>query len=71
MFLSEAEAEAALRDLRHRRDALDRAIAEHQLYLELGRRLGGPVHKGPEIAKPKPRLHKQQRQQYERRGEGG
>ncbi len=43
MFLSEAEAEAALRDLRHRRDALDRAIAEHQLYLELGRRLGGPA----------------------------
>lgn len=43
MFLSQAEAEAALRDLRHRRDALDRAIAEHQLYLELGRRLGGPA----------------------------
>lgn len=41
MFLSEAEAEAALRDLRRRRDELDRAIAEHQLYLELGRRLGG------------------------------
>ena len=28
MFLSEAEAEAALRDLRHRRDALDRAEEE-------------------------------------------
>jgi hypothetical protein len=42
MFLSEAEAEAALRDLRRRRDELDRAIAEHQLYLELGRRLGAP-----------------------------
>ncbi|KQO70591.1 hypothetical protein [Methylobacterium sp. Leaf88] len=39
MFLSEAEAEAALRDLRRRRDELDRAIADHQLYLELGRRL--------------------------------
>jgi hypothetical protein len=41
MFLSEAEAEAALRDLRRRRDELDRAIADHQLYLELGRRLPG------------------------------
>jgi hypothetical protein len=39
MFLSEAEAETALRDLRRRRDELDRAIADHQLYLELGRRL--------------------------------
>ncbi|KQP30002.1 hypothetical protein ASF49_15175 [Methylobacterium sp. Leaf104] len=43
MFLSEAQAEAVLRDLRHRRDELDRAIAEHQLYLELGRRLGAPA----------------------------
>jgi len=39
MFLSEAEAETALRDLRRRRDELDLAIADHQLYLELGRRL--------------------------------
>ncbi|RZK91627.1 MAG: hypothetical protein EOO66_11575 [Methylobacterium sp.] len=58
MFLSEAEAEAALRDLRHRRDALDRAIAEHQLYLELGRRLGGPSRAAdvppgrPEVPEP-------------------
>lgn len=39
MFLSEAEAEAKLQDLRRRRDALDRLIADHLLYLELGRRL--------------------------------
>ncbi|MCJ2035736.1 winged helix-turn-helix domain-containing protein [Methylobacterium sp. J-068] len=48
MLLSEAEAEAALRDLRRRRDALDRAIAEHQLYLELGRRLQGAEAPPPE-----------------------
>lgn len=52
MFLSEAEAEAALRDLRRRRDELDRAIAEHQLYLELGRRLGGSAL--PPAAEPSP-----------------
>ncbi|MGU3360707.1 hypothetical protein ACLBWX_10270 [Methylobacterium sp. M6A4_1b] len=58
MFLSEAEAEAVLRDLRHRRDELDRAIAEHQLYLELGRRLGAPARPaepalaGPEMSVP-------------------
>jgi hypothetical protein len=39
MFLSEAEAEARLDDLRRRRDELDRLIADHLLYLELGRRL--------------------------------
>lgn len=39
MFLSEAEAEARLEELRRQRAALDRAIAEHELYLDLGRRL--------------------------------
>lgn len=39
MFLSEAETEARLDDLRRQRAALDRAIAEHELYLDLGRRL--------------------------------
>ncbi|GJD95605.1 hypothetical protein OCOJLMKI_2818 [Methylobacterium iners] len=43
MFLSEAEAEARLADLRNRRDALDRLIADHLLYLELGRRLPAAV----------------------------
>ncbi len=42
MFLSEAEAEARLDDLRAQRAALDRAIAEHELYLDLGRRLARP-----------------------------
>jgi hypothetical protein len=41
MFLSEAETEARLDDLRRQRAALDRAIAEHELYLDLGRRLAG------------------------------
>ncbi|MDB5645085.1 MAG: hypothetical protein JWQ05_754, partial [Methylobacterium sp.] len=56
MFLSEAEAEAALRDLRRRRDELDRAIADHQLYLELGRRLPGtaPVREPEPEAGPPP-----------------
>ncbi|KQU04919.1 hypothetical protein ASG60_16360 [Methylobacterium sp. Leaf469] len=40
MFLNEVEAEAALAALRRQRDALDRQIADHALYLELGRRLG-------------------------------
>lgn len=55
MFLSEIEAEAALRDLRRRRDELDRAIAEHQLYLELGRRLGraAPMPEAPSGPEPK------------------
>ncbi|MFE1602086.1 HTH domain-containing protein [Methylobacterium sp. ID0610] len=43
MFLSEAEAEARLEELRRQRAALDRAIAEHELYLELGRRLKTPA----------------------------
>ncbi|TNC12347.1 hypothetical protein FF100_16085 [Methylobacterium terricola] len=42
MFLSEAEAEARLDELRRQRAALDRAIAEHELYLDLGRRLARP-----------------------------
>ncbi len=42
MFLSEAETEARLDDLRRQRAALDRAIAEHELYLDLGRRLARP-----------------------------
>ena len=37
---SEAEIEARLADLRRRREAIDREIADHLLYLELGRRLG-------------------------------
>ncbi|TXN81837.1 hypothetical protein [Methylobacterium sp. WL8] len=41
MELSEAEIEARLSDLRRRREALDREIADHVLYLELGRRLRG------------------------------
>ena len=41
MDLSEAEIEARLADLRRRREALDREIADHVLYLELGRRLRG------------------------------
>ncbi|WP_375464168.1 winged helix-turn-helix domain-containing protein [uncultured Methylobacterium sp.] len=41
MGLSEAEIEARLASLRRQRDALDREIADHVLYLELGRRLRG------------------------------
>lgn len=53
MFPSEAEAEAALRDLRRRRDELDRVIAEHQLYLELGRRLRAPTRAAePAVHRP-------------------
>jgi hypothetical protein len=39
MVPSEAEIRARLADLRRRREALDREIADHLLYLELGRRL--------------------------------
>ena len=39
MVPSEVEIEARLAELRRRRDALDREIADHLLYLELGRRL--------------------------------
>lgn len=55
MFLSEAEAEAALGDLRRRRDELDRAIADYQLYLELGRRLR-PIGPAPAAAPQAPPL---------------
>lgn len=41
MVPSEAEIEARLAELRRRREALDREIADHLLYLELGRRLRG------------------------------
>ncbi len=41
MVLSEAEAEAQLAALRRQREALDRAITDLTLYLELGRRLTG------------------------------
>ncbi|RVU14009.1 winged helix-turn-helix domain-containing protein [Methylobacterium oryzihabitans] len=40
-FPSETQAEARLEELRRQRAALDRLIGEHELYLELGRRLGG------------------------------
>lgn len=40
---SEAEIETRLAGLRRQRDALDREIADHVLYLELGRRLRGSV----------------------------
>lgn len=38
-FLTQAEAEARLEDLREQRDVLDRAIADCLAFLELGRRL--------------------------------
>ncbi|MFY9294218.1 MAG: hypothetical protein WAP03_26560, partial [Methylorubrum rhodinum] len=41
MGLSEAQAEARLAELRRRRDAIEREIADLVLYLELGRRLAG------------------------------
>ncbi|AWB20703.1 hypothetical protein DA075_07025 [Methylobacterium currus] len=47
MFLSEAETEARLDALRRQRAALDRAIAEHELYLDLGRRLARPAAAEP------------------------
>lgn len=51
MGLSEAEIEARLASLRRQRDALDREIADHVLYLELGRRLRG-AEAPAEIARP-------------------
>ncbi len=51
MGLSEAEIEARLASLRRQRDALDREIADHVLYLELGRRLRG-AEAPSEIARP-------------------
>lgn len=57
MFLSESEAEARLSDLRRQRDALDRLIADHLLYLELGRRLpsalAAPTKSVTDIAAPR------------------
>ena len=41
MGLSEAQAEARLAELRRRRDAIEREIADLVLYLDLGRRLAG------------------------------
>ena len=40
---SEEEIEARLASLRRQREVLDREIADHVLYLELGRRLRGPA----------------------------
>ncbi|MGX5774944.1 hypothetical protein [Methylorubrum zatmanii] len=50
MVLSEAEALARLEELRRQRDAIERQIADLLLYLELGRRLGGPT--GPSAPPP-------------------
>lgn len=47
MVPSEAEIEARLAALRRRREGLDREIADHLLYLELGRRLRGAEPPGP------------------------
>ncbi|KQT60801.1 hypothetical protein ASG52_16225 [Methylobacterium sp. Leaf456] len=41
MGLSEVQAEARLAELRRRRDAIEREIADLVLYLDLGRRLAG------------------------------
>lgn len=46
MSLSEAEAEARLAALRRQREAIDRAIADLVLYLELGRRLNAGGQEG-------------------------
>ncbi|WP_298966394.1 HTH domain-containing protein [uncultured Methylobacterium sp.] len=53
MFLSETQAEARLEELRRQRAALDRLIGEHELYLELGRRLAG-VAAPPAAPEPAP-----------------
>ena len=55
MVLSEAEALARLEALRRERETIDRQIAELLLYLDLGRRLGGPSPpRAPESAEPPP-----------------
>ncbi|AWN49384.1 hypothetical protein DK419_26055 [Methylobacterium terrae] len=54
MFLSEAETEARLDELRRQRAALDRAIAEYELYLDLGRRLARPGAAEPVRPAPAP-----------------
>ncbi|BAU92869.1 hypothetical protein MPPM_4264 [Methylorubrum populi] len=55
MVLSEAEALARLEELRRQRDALERQIADLLLYLDLGRRLGGPPAPAPAATDPAPR----------------
>ena len=50
MVLSEAEAEARLAALHRERAALDRAIADLTLYLELGRRLTGAPAPGDAVS---------------------
>jgi hypothetical protein len=54
MVPSEAEIEARLAELRRRREAIDREIADHLLYLELGRRLrtGAAMPEGVQMAEP-------------------
>ena len=54
MVLSEAEALARLEELRRQRDALERQIADLLLYLDLGRRLGGPAVPVPAAADAAP-----------------
>lgn len=56
MFPTEAEIEARLGDLRARRAALDREIADLALYRELGRRLSRPAapESAAEPARPDP-----------------
>lgn len=56
MVLSEAEALARLEELRRQRDALERQIADLLLYLDLGRRLGGPSVPAPAAGDAAPRV---------------
>ncbi|MFJ7437086.1 HTH domain-containing protein [Methylorubrum thiocyanatum] len=56
MVLSEAEALARLEELRRQRDALERQIADLLLYLDLGRRLGGPSVPVPAAADAAPQM---------------
>ena len=56
MVLSEAEALARLEELRRQRDALERQIADLLLYLDLGRRLGGPSVPAPAAADAAPQM---------------
>lgn len=53
MVLSESEAEGRLAALRREREALDRAITDLTLYLELGRRLTG-AHPSPDERRSAP-----------------
>ncbi|MGU3537635.1 winged helix-turn-helix domain-containing protein [Methylobacterium sp. A54F] len=52
---SEAEIERRLAALRREREAIDRAIADHLLYLELGRRLAGAPPAAEPADRPEPR----------------